>query len=202
MPFCLLVVAEDEARVPLAEGARFAVGDGGGGPLNVARFRRFGMLQMSRRELRGPVGIRIEGKTRGPRIDFAGVDVPSLFVRLAAVETAERKAEDATLRADRQYAAGDVRRVLHVMAERRLRDFRRGRAMRIRDRTERRIAEGRRVDVADRVIGQRMRILGGELHEEVMRMLRVDDRTTVDRLAGLEQLWIFLADRQRLETEH
>ena len=88
------------------------------------------------------------------------------------------------------------------MTERRLRDLRRRRAMRICDRPERRIAEWSGVDESDRFIGQRVRVLGGHFHEEVVRVLRVDDRTSADRLAGLKELRIFLPDRQRLETQH
>ena len=88
------------------------------------------------------------------------------------------------------------------MAERRLRDFGCRGAVRIGDGTEGGIAERRGVDVADGVTGERMRVLRGQLHEEIVRMLRVDDRTAADRLAGLEQLRILLADRERLEAEH
>ena len=86
--------------------------------------------------LRGPVRARIERQSRGPRIDFAGIDIPSLFIRFASVETAERKSEHAALRAEGDDTSSDMRGVLHVMTERRLRDLRRGRAMRIRDGAE------------------------------------------------------------------
>src|SRR5436190_8034548 len=190
----LFVVPEDDARVPPADARGLAVRDGGGGPLDVARLRRFRMLQMAGGDLRDPVWTRIERQPRGPRIDLAGIDVPSLFVRLASMETAERESEHAALRTERDDASGDVRRILHVMAERRLRDLRRRRAMRIGDRAERRIAERRGVDVPDRIRAEGVRIFGGHLHEEIVRMLRVDDRTPVDRLPRLEQFRVLLPD--------
>src|SRR5436190_20524281 len=198
----LFVVPEDDARVPPADARGLAVRDGGGGPLDVARLRRFRMLQMAGGDLRAPVGTRIERQPRGPRIDLAGIDVPSLFVRLASMETAERESEHAALRTERDDASGDVRRILHVMAERRLRDLRRRRTMRIGDRAESGIAERRNVEIADGVVRDRMRVFGSELHEEIVWMLRVDDRPAADRFSGLEQFGVLLAHGERFEAEH
>src|SRR5438309_1382371 len=64
---------------------------------------------------------------------------------------------------------------------------------------------------ADRPTGQResRRVVDGdpphrrELHEQVMRMLAIDERPSVQRLASLKDLTItVLADRCRIETEH
>src|SRR5437588_10446442 len=110
------------------------------------------MLQMAGRQLRGPVWRRVERNACRPRVDLARIDVPALLVRLASVKAAEGVAEHAALRADRNDATGDMRRVLHVMAERRLRDLGGRGTVRVGDGAERGIAERRGVDVADGLV--------------------------------------------------
>src|SRR2546428_8373180 len=120
MTLALSVVAEDEARIPRA----VAVRDGRRRPLNVSRLRSFGVFEMTGGDLRRPVRARIEADARGPRIDASCVEIPPFFVRLSSVKSAEGVPERSAQRADGDHAAGDVRRVLHVMAQRRLRDLR------------------------------------------------------------------------------
>src|SRR6266849_3389227 len=124
MTLRLFVVTENETAVPLANGQSAAVPNGGGSPLNVSRLRRLGMFQMADGELRRPARVRIKTNASRPRVDASGIEIPSLLVGFAAVEAAHRVAEHPALCADRHYTAGDVRRVLHMMAKRRLRNLR------------------------------------------------------------------------------
>ena len=90
-----------------------------------------------------------------------------------------------------------------MMSERALRNLHRRRAMRIRHRPQRRVADRRVVHVPHRVLAKPVRVLHAQLHHEVMRMLAVDDGLAVRCLARLEQQRIALAaDGRRFQTEH
>jgi hypothetical protein len=103
----------------------------------------------------------------------------------------------------RQHAHGDVRRIERVMAERRGGVLEGRRPVHERDRAERRITnrcagERQRVAPADRLAPRDRR-----LHQKIMRMLPVDQRQAVERLADLEDLAIpIVTNGQRIEAEH
>src|SRR5207237_10666283 len=94
---------------------------GRGGALHVAGLLRFGIDEMSGRKLELQIRRWIPRAAHRPRIDRAAVDVPSIFIRLLSVKSGERDAVRAPLSGDRDDAVRDVRGVLQVMAERRLR---------------------------------------------------------------------------------
>ena len=95
--------------------------------------------------------------------------------------------------ADGDHVVGDVRGVLQVMRYRRLREFLSGGAMRIRDGTERGIAHGREVHIDGGVFGDLVSVMEAQSHDEIVRMLRVDNGMAVGGLAGLKQERIALA---------
>src|SRR5437764_13077280 len=68
--------------------------------------------------------------------------------------------------------------------------------------SERRIAHRSDVDVTNGFRGDRNCIFSSQLHEEIVRMLRIVDRKVVDRFARLKELRILLTHRRRLEAEH
>ena len=98
---------------------------------------------------------------------------------------------------------GDVRRVERVVPERRGRIVHRRCAMHERHRTERRFAH-RRTDQGDAcVVGDRNPPRRRELHEEIVRMLAIDQRLAVERFARLKKLAIAVsADRGGIEAQH
>ena len=119
------------------------------------------------------------------------------------MESADTEPELASLRADGEHARGDVCRILQMMRERGLGNLHRRDSMRKSDRPERRIAGRRGIDVSDRSVADIHRIFGGKLHEEIMRMLPIDQRLPMRGLAGLEQLGIAaLPEEERLQAQH
>ena len=73
--------------------------------------------------------------------------------------------------------------------------------MRKSDRPERSITDRRGVDVSNRSVADVHCIFGGKLHEEIMRMLPIDQRLPMRGLAGLEQLGIAaLPQEERLQA--
>src|SRR5437867_5429375 len=125
------------------------------------------MVQVAGRKLGSPVRGRVPRPANGPRIERAPVEVPSIVVRLAAVKAADCQTELILLRADRQHAGGNVRRILQVMGERGLWNLRGGNTVRVCRRPERRVADWRRINVADGLMTQIDGIFCGELHEEI-----------------------------------
>ncbi len=76
-------------------------------------------------------------------------------------------------------------------------------AMRIRSRPDGRVAHRCGVERQQRVVRNRKIVERGDLHEEIMRMLAVDDRRSIRSLALLEELRIVaITDGCRLKREH
>ena len=89
------------------------------------------------------------------------------------------------------------------MADDRLRNLHGRLAVGKGDRSEGWIADWRDVNEEHAAAGERPRVFGRQLHEEIVRMLAVDDRLAERGLAGLKELGILpVADRGRLEAEH
>ncbi len=89
------------------------------------------------------------------------------------------------------------------MAQRRRRIVDGGGAVHVRDRAERRLAHGSAGDGEAGPFRERHAPDRGELHEQVVRVLAIDERLSVERLASLEQLAITLgANRRGVEAEH
>src|SRR5206468_3999070 len=81
----------------------------------------------------------------------------------------------------------DVSGVQPVMRDRRLRVVLARKAMHERGRTERRLAGQPRIDKHRAALAQRAAVAGGEFHEEIVRVLAIDERRAVCGLSGLEQ---------------
>src|SRR5205814_8349395 len=121
-----------------------------------------------------------------------------MLIRFRTMKRARLGGEDALFHADGDDVVSDVRRVFPMMCERCLRNLRGRCAMRKSDRAERRTSDRRNVDRYVLVC-----VLRSELHEEIVRMLRVAQRTSERRLTGLKELGITaIGDRRRLEAEH
>jgi hypothetical protein len=99
------------------------------------------------------------------------------------------------------HAHRDVRRVERVMPDRSRRIIGRRSPVHERYRTERRLADRRARHHQTRSTPDRQLPHRGELHQEVMRMLAIDDRPPLPRLADLKQVAVPpLGDR--FEAEH
>ena len=105
--------------------------------------------------------------------------------------------------ADRHHLVGNVRRVLEMVPQRRKRVVADGSPMRKRLRTQRRIAHRACIQAKDRVRTNLAVVQAGEFHEQVVRMLPVDNRLAIGRLTLLKQLWIKpSSNRRRFQAEH
>ena len=69
---------------------------------------------------------------------------------------------------DRNYVVGDVRRILRVMRNRRLRQFGDGSAMRVCDRPERRIAHWRSIKLKPDIRAQLADVVESEAYDEIV----------------------------------
>src|SRR5437762_7178667 len=107
--------------------------------------QRFGTGQMCDRILHAPIWRGIHGKTCGPGIDFASVEVPTVFVGLAAVEAGSLSAKNTVGEAERDYVVRDVGGILKMMAQRSHGVLGSRSAMWVSGRTHGRIADRRRI---------------------------------------------------------
>src|SRR5579883_244522 len=79
----------------------------------------------------------------------------------------------------------------------------RAHAMRKGDGAERGVTDGRGVEAGETVLAEVAVIDGGQFHEEVVRVLAVDDGLAEGGFALLEDLGVIAArDRGRLKAEH
>src|SRR5438067_8235241 len=150
-----------------------AVADRRRGAFLIAGLDLLRLGQIDERELRNEVRHRREGHAARRRVEAAGVNVPSILVRLSAVKGTCLDAHESKRDAGGDDVVGDVRRVLKMMTEDGLGNLQRRFAMRISDRSNGRISDWREVQKSRRAIGDRMRVLRSELHEEIVRMLSV-----------------------------
>src|SRR5260370_41291190 len=89
------------------------------------------------------------------------------------------------------------------MAERRLRNLACRSAMWKRHRAERRITHRRGIEVQHGLLAERMSVLQGYFHKEVVRMLAIGDRRSKSRFPGLEEFRATpLRDRRWLSAGH
>src|SRR5205814_7902800 len=71
------------------------------------------------------------------------------------------------------------------------------------DRTERRIADRSKINLEHGLVREWTRVVHSQGHDQVVRMLGVDDRFSESGLARLEQQWIApVPDRQRVKARH
>ena len=174
------------------------------GPAHVPFLERLRLFQESVGELKGPAVVRTVPSAHRPRVELPWIhQVPAVLVGLGAVEDRRLDLERAAIEAGREHAHRDVRRVEGVVAERRHRVVGRGRAVHERDRPERGLADRRAGQRQGDPLSDRLQPHRRGLHEEVVRMLVVDERIPLEGLADLEDVAVALrADRRRVETEH
>src|SRR4051794_31190055 len=118
-------------------------------------------------------------------MDAAPVDDPAILSGLGAVIPADFQAKLVVPYGARDDVSRNMRRVLPVVADWGLRQLGGRRAMRVRDRPERGIPRRGVVELYDGG-PDRPRVLNTQIHHKVVRVLRVDKRLPVRRLAGLE----------------
>ena len=209
----------DEKRV-LRAAVRVITAVGGGH----RRDRRPILLRPRRRERRAHdvSGLqflrRLEAATRRLELPFVArsipdptrhgiepteIEIPTILIGLTAVEHRSLDDERAVIDGGRDDAKRDMCGVERVMTERRGRIVCGGRAVHERHGPECRLANGTTREREASRLRQRHSPDGRQLHEQVVRMLSVDQRMSVDRLAGLQDLAVaILSDRRRVETEH
>ena len=112
--------------------------------------------------------------------------------RLGSIEAAGFEADDFVAQSAGGDVIGDMRRILPMVAEGSFGDLLRGGAVREGDGSERGVAYGGVVKVQHRVLAQAVRIVRAQRHDEVVRMLAVDNRHAVSGFAGLEELRVAL----------
>ena len=158
---------------------------------------------MSGRDLELPAVRRPEPHASRHRVHPSEVEVPSVLVRLAPVEHRRLEHPRAPIDGGGHDAVRDVRRIERVMPERRDRVFRRRRAVHERDRAERRLARGPARQRETGAVVHRDAPDRRQLHEEIVGMLPIDQRSAVERLAYLEDFAVAaLADGRGVETQH
>ena len=137
------------------------------------------------------------------RIEPAGLDVVALLVGLATAEHRAFQLQVAEHVAQRHHPVGDVRRVEPVMRDRRLGIVLAGEAVHERGRAESRLSRQPGVDECRAALRQAVAVRRRQLHEQVVRMLPVDQwRLPVGRLAGLQEERIAAFSECRIGGDH
>ncbi len=188
-----VIAAPHQAQCPSASGKRARVRDGCGGANDVAGLIPFRMGEAAGGELRHPILVRRDGEARGVGVHGAPIYGPAVFAGLGSIEAAGFEAHPFVLEAGSDDVVGDVRRILPMMANGRLRKLHRGGAVRIGDGSQRGVAHGRIVEVQHYRFADAMRIVRAQPHHEIVRMLAVDQRDAVGGLAGLKELRVATA---------
>src|SRR5262249_41465570 len=109
-------------------------------------------------------------------IESAQIDIPAIFIRLAAVEPRAFELPDARVKASGRDAVRDVRCVLPVVAEGRDGVVLRRGTMHVCDWPERRLPRWAAVHFDREILCDRLLEHRRQLHEEIMRMLPVVQR--------------------------
>ena len=195
------VVAENPSADPPV------VGGGGGQAFDVGpRLRRelgLRFLEMPGRHLHDEVVGRHQAEPARQRIERAEVEVRTLFIGLAAVEDRQLPFPSPVVDTGGDHPEGDVRGVEPVVRDGRNRVGDRRGAMWKRDGPERRLAGEAGIDLPAQRPAQRAIVIGGQLHEEVVRMLAVVNRVALAHLAaGQEIQETAIAHRPRFRAPH
>ena len=125
-----------------------------------------------------------------------------MLVGLAALECRRLQLPARARPAGGDDAVGDVRRIEPMVRDRRQRLIARRSAVHERRRPQRRLADRPAIEVERLVALQPVVDLGGQLHEQVVRVLPVDQRLAVRDLAGGEQVGVAARPHQRLQRAH
>ena len=139
------------------------------------------------RDLRRPAAPKPQLEPPGDGVGRSPVEIPPVFVRLAAVEGRALQSDAAAPPPGRDHVARDVGGVEPMVREGRRRVLARGGAVHEGDGPERGLAHGRELQ-PDRAAADGPPVGRGQVHEEVVRMLPVHERLALERFARLEQL--------------
>ena len=113
------VPSPNQSRSGVAVAPGTIVGDGRRHSQSVfAGIEFFGAFQACDGVLTAPVLCRIDSQPCGPRIDFAGVDIPTIFVRLTAVKPGDLHAHGAVSETERHYVIRKMSGILQMVTER------------------------------------------------------------------------------------
>ena len=157
--------------------------------------------------LAGPVGRGGEGDARGVAVDGeavgGGLEAPALLGGFGAVEAGLFEAEPAPGEAAGEDVEGDVGGVLLMVAESGDGVFGGGEAVRVGGGADGGVADGCGVEAEEGALAEADVVEGGDLHEEVVRVLAVDDGLAEGGLALLEELGVLaVGDGGGFEREH
>ena len=148
--------------------------------------QEFGVLEIAMANLRRPARRWVPRCAHRPAVEARLLDIPALLVRLAPGEDRSFELELACRHSRRCDAIGDVRRIEPVMRDRRLRIVARATAMHKRARPQRRLADRTAVEEQAGVLADIDVDARRQLHEQIVRMLTIDQRFAVIGLAGRE----------------
>src|SRR5271157_5220101 len=180
--------APDHGRGPVARSQGPVVLHRRGLPPLASRFQRLGMLQASNAVLHGPIARGCDAGPPRPRVEWSQVDAPAFFVWLAPVERASLQSYPVEHEPRRDYAETGVGGILQVMTEGRERQFRRGIAMQVRHRPQRRLRRRTAIELPGNSLRQRQRVERSQLGKYVVRMLMIYQRLAVIGFARLKEL--------------
>ena len=128
---------------------------------------------------------------------------PAIFTGFGAIEAAGFQSDFFMRDANGENFVCDMCGVLPMMRYWRLREFHRGSAVRECYRAQRWIADGSEVNIGGGVFTKLMGVMEPETHDEIVRMLRIDQRLPVGGLSGLKQQRVALAgDGRGIQAEH
>ena len=144
---------------------------------------------MAVRELHRPIRCWGEPDSSAPRIELTHFNVFAVLIRFGAVEERAFDAEAPGCYSSRQDAVGDVCRVLPVMAKRGGWILCCRHSMHECRRAKRRLGNRAAIEIESDLLRQLNVVGSRELHKQVVRVLGVDNRTALERLSCLEELW-------------
>ena len=146
-----------------------------------------GLREIAVRNLQRQVPGWIPGDPAAERIKLRIIEIVTHLVRLPSLESAPFNFQIAPDRSERDDAESHMRRVLPVMAERRVRIIHGGEPMHERRRPQRRFARITGIQIGGKIVAEPLRIADRDLIEQIVRMLPVVQRFAIPRFAGLKQ---------------
>ena len=147
-----------------------------------------GLVRAAAADLQGPVARGVPAEARRPRVEAGVVDIVAVLVGLAAREARGLQLPDARHDACGDHAVGHVGGVEPMVVDRGLRARHAREAMQICDRAQRRFARWAAIDEGRDALRDGMAVGGGELSDQVVRVLAVDEAgAAVGGLPGLQE---------------
>ena len=150
------------------------------------------MLQKSHAVLRGPVARGRGTHTERPGIERCELNAPALFIGFVSIEGRALNFKEGELgkiqdEARSHHAKAGMRRVLQMMAERRLRILRRRLAMHVGHRAQRGLGRRASIEQPGNFLADRQRVQRRQLGKNVVRMLVIDQRLPMISFARSER---------------